>query len=203
MTMSNNNKDLLSNVKNMTLGDYIKIVCDYTDPHFSSSAKTLVDANGQPVRYYARFEYEYRVLLNQTNFPDNTFRMFIRNSQTLNPDLNDYLTTDEINNITALDVSNKNISNLQGVEFLTKLTSLSCNQTNITALDVSALTALENLSCAYCTRLTSLNLYYDYTYGYSHNTVMKTLNVSGTKLTELNLDCFGIWRTFHVPGVQA
>ena len=200
VTMSNDNKDLLSNVNNMTLGDYIKIVCDYTDPHFSSSAKTLVDTNGQPVRYYARFEYEYRVLLNQTNFPDNTFRMFIRNSQTLNPDLNDYLTQDEVNNIKTLDVSNKNISNLQGVEFLTKLTSLSCNQTNITALDVSALTALENLSCAYCTRLTSLNLYYDYTYGYSHNTVMKTLNVSGTKLTELNLDYFWHLENFSCSG---
>ncbi|MCR4852093.1 MAG: leucine-rich repeat domain-containing protein [Prevotella sp.] len=202
VTMSNDNKDLLSNVKNMTLGDYIKIVCDYTDPHFSSSAKTLVDANGQPVRYYARFEYENRVLLNQTNFPDNTFRMFIRNSQTLNPDLNDYLTTDEINNITALDVSNKNISNLQGVEFLTKLTSLSCNQTNITALDVSALTELENLSCAYCTNLTSLNLYYYYdtSYGDNHNDAMKTLNVSGTKLTELNLNHFRFLENFSCSG---
>ena len=200
VTMSNDNKDLLNNVKSMTLGDYIKIICDYTDPHFSSSAKTLVDTNGQTVKNYARFEYEYRVLLNKTNFPDDTFRMFIRNSQTLNPDLNDYLTQDEVNNIKTIDVSNKNISNLQGVEFLTKLTSLSCNQTNITALDVSALTALENLSCAYCTRLTSLNLYYDYTYGYSHNTVMKTLNVSGTKLTELNLDYFWHLENFSCSG---
>lgn len=200
VTLSNDNKDLLNNVKSMTLGDYIKIICDYTDPHFSSSAKTLVDANGQTVKNYARFEYEYRVLLNKTNFPDDTFRMFIRNSQTMNPDLNDYLTQDEVNNIKTIDVSNKNISNLQGVEFLTKLTSLSCNQTNITALDVSALTALENLSCAYCTRLTSLNLYYDYTYGYSHNTVMKTLNVSGTKLTELNLDYFWHLENFSCSG---
>lgn len=194
------NKALLNNVNNMTLGDCIKTVCDYTDCHFSSSAKTLVDANGQTVKNYARFEYEYRVLLNKTNFPDDTFRMFIRNSQTMNPDLNDYLTQDEVNNIKTIDVSNKNISNLQGVEFLTKLTSLSCNQTNITALDVSALTALENLSCAYCTRLTSLNLYYDYTYGYSHNTVMKTLNVSGTKLTELNLDYFWHLENFSCSG---
>ena len=196
------NKALLNNVNNMTLGDCIKTVCDYTDPHFSSSAKTLVDANGQTVKGYARFEYEYRVLLNKTNFPDDTFRMFIRNSQTLNPDLNDYLTQDEVNNIKTIDVSNKNISNLQGVEFLTKLTSLSCNQTNITALDVSALTELENLSCAYCTNLTSLNLYYYYdtSYGDNHNDAMKTLNVSGTKLTELNLNHFRFLENFSCSG---
>ena len=177
VTMSNDNRDLLSNVKNMTLGDYIKIVCDYTDPHFSSSAKTLVDANGQPVRYYARFEYEYRVLLNQTNFPDNTFRMFIRNSQTLNPDLNDYLTTDELNNITTLDVSNKNISNLQGLQFFTELTSFSCNQTNIPSLDLSANTKLKTLSCAFCMSLTSLNV--------SNCPLLET--VTGSKLSALNL----------------
>ena len=194
------NKALLNNVNNMTLGDCIKTVCNYTDCHFSSSAKTLVDANGQTVKGYARFEYEYRVLLNKTNFPDDTFRIFIRNSQTLNPDGNDFLTADEINNITALDVSGMNISNLQGIEFFPELTTLSCNLTNITALDVSALTALENLSCAYCTSLTSLNLYYDYTYGYSHNTVMKTLNVSGTKLTELNLDNFWHLENFSCSG---
>ena len=51
----------------------------------------------------------------------------------------------------------KEISDLTGIEYFTKLASLNCNNNNITSLDLSKNTALLGLLCQY-NKLTELDL---------------------------------------------
>ena len=63
------------------------------------------------------------VEINETNFPDDTFRNCVSVFD-LNAD--DKLTDSEINKVTAINVYNKGIKNLKGIEFFTELTSFLC-----------------------------------------------------------------------------
>ncbi len=62
--------------------------------------------------------------------------------------LDDSVLTANISGVTSLDVSNKEISDLTGIEAFTALTYLNCNSNKLTSLDVSANTALTELLCA-------------------------------------------------------
>ena len=92
--------------------------------------------------------------INATNFPDASFRNYLLEQ--------DYgkdgkLTQSELDNITYLNVENKGINNLKGVEYFTALTSLRCSSNNLTSLDISKNVKLERLYCER-NKLTSLNL---------------------------------------------
>jgi len=54
-------------------------------------------------------------------------------------DLDDYVTTANINMVTTLDVNNKNITDLTGIEGFTILTDLTCHGNLITSLNISFL----------------------------------------------------------------
>ncbi|WP_298514274.1 hypothetical protein [uncultured Kordia sp.] len=62
-----------------------------------------------------------------------------------------------LDQVTALNISNKNISDLTGIEFFTSLQTLNCSNNNLTTLDVSANTSLMTLNCSF-NALTTLNL---------------------------------------------
>ena len=92
--------------------------------------------------------------INATNFPDASFRNYLLEQ--------DYgkdgkLTQSELDNITYLNVENKGINNLKGVEYFTALTSLSCSSNNLTSLDISKNVKLKYLYCER-NKLYSLNL---------------------------------------------
>ena len=61
--------------------------------------------------------------------------------------LDDYVLTLNISGVTTLDVSNKNIADLTGIEDFTSLTTLACYTNQLTSLDVSQNTALTGLYC--------------------------------------------------------
>ncbi|MDP7331991.1 MAG: hypothetical protein QF832_02895, partial [SAR324 cluster bacterium] len=88
--------------------------------------------------------------------------------------LDDYVTTANISGVTELDVSNKEISDLTGIEAFTSLTSLECWSNKLTSLDMTANTALTNLNC-WDNKLTSLDV--------SKNTVLTRLVSSTNQLT--------------------
>ncbi|MBQ8452768.1 MAG: leucine-rich repeat domain-containing protein [Prevotella sp.] len=115
------------------------------------------------------------VAINETNFPDANFRNYLL-AQDYGQD--GILTEEEIRNITSIEVSYKQISSLQGIEFFTALTDLSCLGNQLTSLDVSHNTALTNLSCSY-NQLTSLDV--------SHNTALTELSCSSNRLTSLDV----------------
>lgn len=126
--------------------------------------------------------------INATNFPDANFRNYLL--------VQDYgkdgvLTEDEISQITSIDVYNKDISSLKGIEYFTALTNLKCYENLLTTLDVSKNTALTRLNCGY-NQLTTMDV--------SMNTALKEIKCYNNQLTTLDvskntllteLDCGG------------
>ena len=115
------------------------------------------------------------VVINETNFPDANFRNYLL-KQDYGQD--GILTEEEISKITSIEVSYKQISSLQGIEFFTALTSLYCNRNQLTSLDVSHNTALTYLKCS-SNQLTSLDV--------SQNTALEKLYCSFNQLTSLDV----------------
>lgn len=113
--------------------------------------------------------------INEANFPDENFRTWLL-SQEYGAD--GVLTDEELENITSINVSNKNIQSLKGIEFFTALTELVCDNNQLTFLDVSQNLALETLSC-YNNQLTMLNV--------AQNEALKTLSCYNNQMTALDV----------------
>ena len=117
-----------------------------------------------------------QVVLNAENFPDANFRAAL--SQILGVSENGTITQEKINSTTSLDVNNKKISNLKGIEHFTVLTQLNCYKNQLTELNVSKNTALTQLNCNN-NQLTALNV--------SNNTALTSLGCSNNQLTALDV----------------
>ncbi len=115
------------------------------------------------------------VEINETNFPDENFRNFLK-EQGYGTD--GVLTSAELSTITSLSVTWKNIKDLKGIEFFTALNSLTCSGNQFTSLDLSKNTALTYLYCPY-NQLTSLDL--------SKNTALTSLSCYNNQLTSLDV----------------
>ncbi|WP_400075735.1 T9SS type A sorting domain-containing protein [Winogradskyella sp. R77965] len=93
----------------------------------------------------------------QTYVPDNNFEQALID---LGYDtvLDDYVDTSSINSVTQLNVSNKNIQDLTGIEDFNALTILNCaNNPNLNALNIANNTALLQLHTSY-TSISSLDI---------------------------------------------
>jgi len=115
------------------------------------------------------------IAIDATNFPDDNFRAWLLRQ--------DYgqdgvLTEEEIQAVTEIDVHQKGISVLKGIEFFTALTTLECSSNQLTSLDVSLNTALVGLYCN-VNQLTSLDV--------SNNTALQNLSCSENQLTSLDV----------------
>ena len=115
------------------------------------------------------------IAIDETNFPDENFRNWV-----LAQDygLDGVLTEEEIAGVTFIDVSEKNIASLKGIEYFTALTQLDCYENQLTSLDVSKNTVLTWLSCDN-NQLTSLDV--------SKNTALMGLTCGGNQLTLLDV----------------
>ncbi len=114
--------------------------------------------------------------INETNFPDANFRSYVESA--LNTNGRKGMTDAEIAAVKEIDVSNKGISVLTGVELFTALEKLNCADNSLTALDVSANPALTDLDCS-GNQLTSLDV--------SKNIALAALNTGGNPLGSLNV----------------
>ena len=125
--------------------------------------------------------------IDESHFPDGNFVIYIQD--TLDKDLDGYLSDEEIAAVTALKFDRyDDILSLDGIGYFTALKSLRCTGMELTALDISSNTALTTLDCSE-NKLTALDV--------SRNTalqklicndnLLKTLDVSEcTALKELN-----------------
>ena len=127
------------------------------------------------------------VEVSETNFPDANFRNWIK-SQYYGSD--GVLTAEEIASVKTMNIYDKYIESLQGIEFFTALTALECQRNQLTSLDVSKNTALTTLS-AFDNQLTSLNV--------NGCAALTVLSCSGNRLSSLttfgctsltNLTCY-------------
>jgi len=83
-----------------------------------------------------------------------------------------------ISTITFLDVANRNISNLTGIQDFVSLTRLFCNTNNLSSINISKNTALTALFCDR-NKLTSLDV--------SKNTALTSLLCTNNRLTSLDV----------------
>ena len=113
--------------------------------------------------------------INATNFPDEKFRNYLL-SQDYGED--GVLTGDEIRSVTFINVDEKGISSLKGIEYFTALKKLWCNGNQLTTLDVSKNMALTELTCS-DNKLTTLDM--------SKNTALATLYCYDNQLTTLDV----------------
>ena len=95
------------------------------------------------------------VAINSNNFPDEKFRKYV--AEECDENRNNYLSDEEINGVTAINVWDYSISSLKGIEYFTALEELDCSDNQITSLDVSKNTALTTLYCTH-NKLTNLNV---------------------------------------------
>ena len=123
------------------------------------------------------------VEISEKNFPDPNFRNWML-SQPFGKD--GVLSDKEIADITEMNVSNKNIHDLKGIEYFTALESLNLDKNQVKYIDVSKNKELVYLRVEW-NQLTSLDV--------SKNEAMRFLMCGGNSLTELNtLGCTALER---------
>ena len=160
-------------VKGLKEGKYAFKVKAYT----KSGSKTVYGSYSKAVSISLKSSFVVKgdVEINETNFPDENFRTYIK--ERIDRDRNGKLDETE-RNINELGVDSRGITDLKGIEFFTALTGLSCYDNQLTSLDVSKNPALEWLEC-HRNQLTSLDV--------SKNPALTDLNCNGNQLTSLDV----------------
>ena len=83
-----------------------------------------------------------------TYVPDDNFEQELINLGYDSGPLDDSVLTSNINTIVSLNLENKSISNLTGIEGFTSLDTLNVKSNQLTSLDLSQNSNLQNLNCS-------------------------------------------------------
>lgn len=170
-----------------TVKTYIKEPIKIPENAFSwgSSTATLYVPQGTVGKYKAAKGWNVfssimentssQIEINEQNFPDENFRNWVL-SQEYGAD--GVLTSEELKNVTSLNISRLDIHNQKGIEYFTALKVLNCMTNKLTTLDLSKNTALEKLECV-GNRMTTINL--------QENKELRFLNCGGNNLTTLDI----------------
>ena len=114
----------------------------------------------------------------ETYVPDDNFEQALMDLGYDSGPLDDCVPTANINTLTNLDLSNKDINSLAGIEDFTALTSLNVNENNLTFLNTSTLTNLQTLTC---------NFNVIPNFDISQNTQLEIFDCSQTTVSTLDL----------------
>ena len=121
-------------------------------------------------------------LKDTNNFPD---KRFVDNIRQYDTKTDGYLSEDELNKVTEMNLGpntiyglSRNIENLKGIEYFKKLKILDCSYNKITKLDTSSNSDLEHLTCNR-NQLTQLIV--------SGNNALKSLTCGDNQLTDLDV----------------
>ncbi len=157
--------------------------------YYDSSAKSIVSSSGSKISNQDIYiSNQYVALFTADYFPDANFRAALLN---LYP--KGYIVTSDVNSCTTLNVTDKSISNLTGVKYFSRLTTLYCSNNNLSSLDLSALTQLKTLNAS-SNKLTSVTLPSKLeTLDLSYNKTFSTFSWLNSSLKSLNVDnCYGL-----------
>jgi Leucine-rich repeat (LRR) protein len=160
------------------IGETITVVQTETN---SAGADSAESAETGEILYY--------VLIPDSNFEQALIDLGIDS----NPVIDGRVLKSDVENVTSLDVSSKNIADLKGIEAFTALESLDCWSNQLTSLDISNNTALSYLDC-WSNQLTSLDL--------SNNTALSYLDCGDNQLTSLDLSANTALETLWCDGNQ-
>lgn len=125
---------------------------------------------------FSAFAADYYSLNTSSHFPDAAFREYLKKK--FDTDHDEWLSSADLNDITEIDVHEKNITSLKGIELFPNLKKLDCHTNQLTELDVSKNTALTYLDCSE-NNLSSLDV--------SNNTKLVRLDCHGNDLSSLNV----------------
>ncbi len=81
--------------------------------------------------------------------PDSNFEQALIDVGLDSGPVDGYIYPAALDQVTALNISNKNISDLTGIEFFTSLQTLNCSNNNLSALNLTANTSLTTLNCSF------------------------------------------------------
>lgn len=113
-----------------------------------------------------------------TYVPDDNFEQELINLGYDSGPLDDYVLTSNIDTIERLDIENKNISDMTGIQDFVSLTYLDCSDNYFLKIDVNKLTKIETLICG-AGNLNDLDI--------TNNILIKFLSVNDSKLSSINL----------------
>ncbi len=116
------------------------------------------------------------VSINENRFPDGNFREYVQDN--FDKDHDGILSEPESMDVISIDVQNKAIKSLVGIEHFKELECLICSSNQLTSLNVSSNTFLRELFCDH-NQLTSLDV--------SNNTALTELLCDNNQLTSLDV----------------
>tara|TARA_Y100000739_G_C20454829_1_gene394014 strand:- start:255 stop:680 length:426 start_codon:yes stop_codon:yes gene_type:complete len=119
------------------------------------------------------YKDDYRV-----SIPDEKFRTILNEKYGLSFDLSETIEYQEIKEIRDLEVSNSQISNLEGIEYFSSLQILNCGGNTLTNLDISQNSELQKLNCP-DNKLKELDI--------SQNSNLQVLVCNQNEFTSLNV----------------
>ena len=124
---------------------------------------------------YTMAEEDQGVKINKEHFPDS---LFLKTVKKYDRDENGYLSAEEIENITVINLQGMDVETLKGIEFLTSLEVLNCEGNKLTELDLKTNKELTSLYCDN-NKLTALNV--------KENTQLENLDCENNQLKKLDL----------------
>lgn len=122
---------------------------------------------------------EESITIDEANFPDEVFRTYV--SENFDENKDDILQPEEIAKATIIDFDYGTywVTDLSGIEYLTKLESLNCSFNGVSALDLSENTELQYLDCSYNEELEEINV--------SANTKLQELHCYETPVSAIDV----------------
>ena len=117
--------------------------------------------------------------INETNFPDANFRSWVNQEFGADGVLSDA----EVATATYINVSNRGIQNLKGIECFTELTELDCSYNLLTTLDVTKNTKLNTLDLSYNNLSGDITGICEYMITSGPSSPIISLNISNNKLS--------------------
>ncbi len=145
---------------------------------YSNPMSTLYLASGQEITNLWKndsTEIVYKGAI-PASFPDENFRAYVFENFDTNQD--HFLSQEECNAVTVIDVDDKSIASLEGIACFGNLATLKCMGNELTTLDLSHNTALVALNCV-LNQLTSLDV--------TNNPLLSTLSCWSNQLTSLDV----------------
>ena len=151
-----------------------------TEPTYFSSGSALLEEN-KPV--WGNCPYTY--------VPDDNFEQVLIDLGYDSGELDDYVLTANIENVTNLDVAHKNINDLTGIEDFSSLITLQCRENHLLNVEVSQNKELLNLDCS-ANPIASIDISQNTSLEYleSSNMLLENLVVSQNKNLQY-LGCSG------------
>ena len=132
------------------------------------------------------------VKIDATHFPDANFRKCLSDKR-IDKNQDGYLNDEELDAVKELNLNNKGIKDLKGIEYFQELRELECHENELTSIDVSMQYNLKWFDCSY-NKLTTLDV--------SHNPVLGALYCFSNKLTALDVSKNKYLTELYIAGNQ-